>query len=202
MFLSIEGIDGAGKTTQCQLLLGWLKQKGYDVVTCREPGGTWLGEEIRGLLKGTQSKIGNHAEVMLFLAARAQLVEDVIRPAIQEGKIVLSDRFDLSTIAYQSYGLGLNYLDVQVGLDFVMQGVCPTWTGLLDLSVEVAASRSNKTGDRIEDRGQSFMEKVRHGYLQQAKKHSWRVRVFDASLSEAEVHQQIVRSVMGQLGKT
>ena len=180
MFVSFEGVDGAGKTTQRELFAAWLRERGREVVTCREPGGTPLGERIRELLLDGPEMTA-WAEAALFAAARAELVERVIRPARDRGADVVCDRYVDSSLAYQGVARGL-------GLDRVLElnaiatgGVLPERTFLLVVDVEDAARRGDGTRDRIEREGREFRAAVEEGYRAVAARFSDRVVVVDAA---------------------
>ena len=169
MFFSFDGIDGTGKSTQLGLFVEWLRSRGLDVVTCRDPGSTRLGERLREiLLHKSEIAIGRRSEMLLYMAARAQMVDEVIRPALACGKVVVSDRFLLANVVYQGYGGGLPVDDLwQVGA-VAVAGVQPALIFLLDLAVDRALRRLNREPDRMESEGARFMEQVRQGYLAEA----------------------------------
>jgi dTMP kinase len=193
LLITFEGIDGAGKTTQLNLLYEELVSKHIDVVKIREPGSTDIGERIRGLLADRDMKILPYTELLLFFASRVQLIEQVINPAIEKGKIILCDRFHDATVAYQSYGRGLS-LDVIKSLEkmFILP-LKPDKTFLLDCSYNVArkrlSKRDNKT--RIEIMNRVFFEKVRTGYLTLAKHETDRIVVIDANNNIERIKEQI-----------
>lgn len=165
----LDGPDGTGKTTQAAALAGWLRAAGHDVVTCRDPGGTGLGDRLRGLLLDRQAlHFGTRAEMLLFMASRAQLVEEVIRPALDAGKVVVSDRYLLANIVYQGYAGGLGVEDVaRVGM-VATGGLMPDLTVVLDVPDDVARERIGAARDRMEDRPASYLAAVRHGFLRAA----------------------------------
>jgi dTMP kinase len=181
LFLSIDGIDGVGKTTQQQRLAQWLQAQGYPVVTCRDPGSTDLGERLRTLiLEPNGPRMNRLSEMFLYMAARAQLVEEVIRPALQSGAVVVSDRYLLANVAYQAYGGGLDVEHVwQVGR-LAVQGIYPDRVFLLDIPVEEAIRRRGERTDRMEAHGRAFLERVREGFLREAAKDSQHTLVIDA----------------------
>ena len=170
-FITFEGGEGCGKSTQVERLRKALEAEGIDVVPVREPGGTWLSEEIRRLIKDQYEDAPcDRAELLLFLAARAQLVRNVIRPALEAGKWVVSDRFSDSTIAYQGYGRGLPLDVIRTANDFACGGLRPDLTILLDVLPEVSASRrrlresaTSASADRIERESGEFHERIRRG---------------------------------------
>lgn len=179
MFLTIEGGEGAGKSTLIQGLKAWFEEHGQDVVVTREPGGTRLAEEMRKWL--LSQTLAPQAELNLFLAARAEHLAEVIRPALAEGKVVLCDRFNDSTIAYQGYGRGLDVERVYQSCLSACEGTLPEVTLYLDLPPEIGFERIGGGGDRIEEAGTKFHQKVRQGYLMIADSEPDRVRVLDAT---------------------
>ncbi|MGB9689817.1 dTMP kinase [Thermogutta sp.] len=201
MFIAIEGGDGTGKTTQVELLCRWLEEQGHVVMRCRDPGGTALGESIRSiLLHRDDVPMCLEAETLLYMAARAQLASEIIRPALEAGKIVVSDRYLLSNIAYQGYGGGLSVEAVRnIGL-FATGGLLPNLTIVLDMPVEEALARIDRTLDRLESRGREFLEKVRDGFLQEAVRAADRIAVVRADRPVEEVHAAIRRIVESMLG--
>jgi dTMP kinase len=188
MFLSLDGPDGAGKTTQMARLADWLRTRGHDVLTCRDPGSTWLGGELRKLLLSMESgPISNRAEMLLYMAARAQLVEEVIRPALERGQTVISDRYLLANVVYQGWAGGLDVATLwQVG-GVATGGLEPELTIVLDLPLEAAANRLQRPLDRLETRGNDYRRRVREGFLTEAKNGAGRIAVVDAQGSEDEV---------------
>jgi dTMP kinase len=192
-----EGIDGSGKSTQIDILKRSLESTGRDVVTMREPGGTQLSEKIRTLLlsKG-DTGIGNVAEMFLFSAARAQLVEEVIQPALNEDKIILCDRFIHSTAAYQGYGRELPLSEIIATQSLAANGLSPDLVILLDLPVAAAYDRIN-TGeiDRMEDAGHEFMERVRQGYLKLAQNDPQNWLEVDGTKEQTEIAEEIEKRV-------
>lgn len=170
LFVTLDGPDGGGKTTQAALLAAWLRARGLDVVTCRDPGGTPLGERIRPLLLDRDAApVGLRAEMLLYMASRAQLVDDVIRPALAAGRVVVSDRFLLANIVYQGDAGGLPVEEVgQVGRT-ATAGLLPDLTLLLDVPADVARARVRAARDRIEDRPDAYRERVRAGFLRAAR---------------------------------
>ena len=191
LFITFEGADGCGKTTQLNLLADFLSAKGLDVVITREPGSKGLGQNIRELLLHYDGDVAPMCEAFLFLADRAQHIEQLINPAVSDGKIVLCDRHTDSTIAYQGYGRNkdidqLNYLN-----DIATNGRKPDLTFLFDVSTEVAMKRVGDEKDRMESAGIEFHKKVREGYLQLAKQEPARIRVINADHSIDEVFEQV-----------
>ena len=196
MFYSFDGIDGAGKSTQIGLLAEWLRAKGKDVVTCRDPGSTPLGEKLRGLLlEHHGTSIHRRSEMLMYMAARAQLVEEVIRPALVAGKSVISDRYLLANVVYQAHAGGLPPEEVwQVG-QVTVAGIMPQLTFVLDLPATTAAVRFNRAPDRMEAQGLEYMEKVRQGFLLEAARRPKEIVVIDATRAAELVHRNVVAAV-------
>jgi dTMP kinase len=199
-FIVFEGPDGSGKTTQAARLVAWLASIGRDVVACREPGGTALGERLRSiLLERSNVAIGMRAEMLLFMSSRAQLVEEVIRPALARGAIVVVDRFLLSTVVYQGCAGGLDVEELwRVGLTSTA-GLLPDLTLLVDVPPEVAEARIGPPRDRIEDRGDDSRKRVREGFLMAAKTYPAPIVVVDGSSDPDSVAARIQSEVMRAL---
>lgn len=200
LFLSLDGPDGGGKSTQCSLLAQWLRQSGRTVVTCSDPGGTALGTMLRDVLLGQRQRLGAWAEALLFMASRAQLVEEVIRPALAAGETVVCDRFLLSTVVYQGHAGGLDPSQLwQVGR--VAAGAQPELTLVLDLPVEASQarlrtpSRQGSAPDRFESRPADYQARVRAGFRTEAARDPARIRLLDASGSVEDVQDAIRRAV-------
>lgn len=191
MFITLEGIDGSGKTTQLNLLAAWLQEQGLEAVITREPGGTPLGEKIRLLLlspeDGPKTAV---AELLFYAAARAELVQRVIKPALQAGKIVIADRFNDSTWAYQVWGRGLDPLWVKEVLSGTTDGIKPDLTLLFDLVPSVSLSRI-KRGDRLEQENLDFFQRVRQGYLALAQEEPERIRLIAADRSVSAIWTEV-----------
>ena len=200
MFLSLDGIDGTGKSTQVGLLAETLRGWGFIVTTCADPGGTELGEKLREiLLHGRQSEMSLRTECLLFMASRAELVERVIAPALKRGEIVLSDRYLLANVVYQGHAGGLRPGDVwTLGL-FATAGVLPELTLVLDLPVDLARARRIGLADRVESRGVDYFERVRSGFLVEAAGDPDRYRVLDASPGIEAVQTAIATTVLAHL---
>ena len=196
MFFSFEGIDGSGKSTQARLLCDSLRQRGWEVVKVREPGGTDLGERVRSLLLDPESPIHERAELLLFSAARAQLVADVIEPALAHGAVVLADRFHDSSTAYQGGGRGLADWEWMSALHrFVTDGRSPDRTYLIDVSLDVARSRrADRASDRMERSDGAFYDRVRSAYLELSG--SERVWVLDGAQPVEKLHAQILSDAL------
>jgi dTMP kinase len=195
LFLALDGLDGAGKSTQIRRLVDWLQEAGRVVVSCRDPGGTPVGDEIRRLLLDTRSTMCMPCEMLLYLASRAQLIHEVIRPALARGEVVVADRFFLSTIVYQGYAGGIPVEDVRRLCLAATGGLAPHRTIVLDLPPSDAAGRRRGPSDRIESRSSDFHEKVREGFLAEAKRDPERVVVLDASPDPETVHRVIRKQV-------
>jgi len=195
VFVSFEGIDGCGKSTQIEMFMKYLQSKGIDFVKVREPGGTKLGENIRQLL--INEKMVSRSELLLFLASRAQLVEEVIKPALKEGKIVVADRFAHSSVAYQGCGRNLGVDVVKMLNDFATDHVYPDLVFYIDIPAEVAISRINKEQrDRIEQEGLEFFEKVRNCYLELCKTEKSFVLI-DGTKDVETISKQIIKIFEG-----
>lgn len=203
MFITFEGPDGSGKTTQISLLAGYLGQQGYSVVTTREPGGTDIGDQIRICLHDVRNdNMTPAAEILLYSASRAQHVAEVIRPALESGAIVISDRFADSTIAYQGYGRRLNLDDLAYITRFATGGLQPDVTFLLDLDIEAGIRRRTSGGDemnRMDLQEVSFHRRVREGYLKMVANDPQRWIVVDADRSVGEVQADIRREIRKRL---
>jgi dTMP kinase len=197
-FLTVEGIDGAGKGTQLIRIEKWLQQKQLDYIALREPGGTRIGEAIRAILLDKENiKMDDLTELLLFQAARAQLIEEVIRPALAADKVVLCDRFFDSTWAYQAGGRGLDPEMVEAAIALATRGLSPQLTIYLDLEPALArerlgrrASLEQDEADRIEEENLNFSVRVRQAYLDLARREK-RIRIIDADRDENSVWQEI-----------
>jgi len=192
MFFSFDGIDGVGKSTQVTLFCRWLRERGHDVYSCRDPGTTPLGESIRSLLLAHDlAKIDRRAEMLLYMAARTQLVEECIRPALENGKTVVSDRFLLANVAYQAHGGGLDVDAVWSVGRVATGGLMPELTFLLDMDVSVASNRIDGKKDRMESHGMEFWQRVRTGFLEEAARHPDSIVVIDAGRQASDVQAEI-----------
>lgn len=199
IFITFEGIDGSGKDTQAKLLAKYFKNKGYSVIRTREPGGTSIGEKIRKILLSPKiSRVDQRAEVLLFAASRAQIVSNIIKPALEKGKIVISNRYVDSSYAYQGIAR-------KMGLDWVIeinkwatQGLLPDITFFLDIPEELGLKRVDKSRnirDKIEKDGEIFQKKVREGYYKLAKLFPERYRIIDANRNEDLIQKDIRKEV-------
>ncbi len=196
LFLSLDGIDGTGKSTQCRLLVEWLRSARRDVVACVDPGGTPLGQELRHLLLSGRHHLAVAAEALLFMASRAQLVEEVIRPALEAGKVVVSDRFVLATLVYQGHAGRLDLDLLRQAGRLATGGLEPDLTFVLDLPLETAlARRAHRSNDRVESRPIDYHQRVREGFLAEAALCPQRVRVIDAAAGIDEVQAELRRQV-------
>jgi dTMP kinase len=196
--ITFEGIEGSGKSSQMASLAEYLEQNGWNIQKTREPGGTKLGERIRDLLLDTgHTNITDKTELLLYLASRAQHFQEVILPALQQGKVVLCDRFSEATLAYQGYGRSLDLNKIKALLRFVTEGRKPDLTLLLDVEVRQGLMRiGNRTSkDRLERERIEFYEKVRQGYLKLAKTSPRQIAVIDASRPFEKVAAQIRQTV-------
>lgn len=195
-FIVFEGGEGAGKTTQMEALVRWLRARGDQVVTTREPGGTTIGERIRDLLLDTAAaEMDPHTEALLYAADRAQHVREVILPALLAGKTVVSDRFIDSSLAYQGHARGLGVDEIYRMSEWATGGVLPDVVFYLDLDPEKGLQRLEQTPDRIEQEQQEFHEKVKQGYVQLAQRFSSRFVIVDASKLASQVHQRIIEVI-------
>ncbi len=194
-FIVVEGVEGAGKTTQVRLLSAWMTARGIAHVTAREPGGTGVGEAIRSVLLAQRDEgVPPETELLLMLGARAAFVREIVTPALTRGEVVLADRFELSTFAYQGYGRGLDLDDIGRLNAFATGGLTPDLTVVLDLPVADGVSRQAREGsapDRIEGEGAPFLERVRRGYQELAAREG-RVRMIDARGEAPVIHRRLL----------
>ncbi|MCA9951115.1 MAG: dTMP kinase [Anaerolineales bacterium] len=203
MFITFEGPEGSGKTTQIKLLTPFLQKQGFAVVATREPGGTSIGDQIRVILHA----VGNRemqpiSEVLLYSASRAQLVRELVQPALRDGKIVLCDRFADSTIAYQGYGRGLSLPDLQALTKIATGGLQPDLTLFLDIDVELGLARRVSGGDemnRLDLETVAFHQRVRAGYHQQMQADPQRWVVVDANRSPELVQIDLRQIILNKL---
>ena len=195
LFITFEGCDGCGKTTQIELLNKYLSDKGYKTLLTREPGAKGLGEKLREILLNYDGDVSPTCESFLFLADRAQHVDCIIKPALEDGKIILCDRHTDSTVAYQGYGRGLNLDRIHQLNTIATSGLKPDLTIVLDVDVETSMKRVGKEKDRMESAGIEFFKRVRNGFLEIAKKEPQRVKVINSSDTIENIHKQIVELV-------
>jgi dTMP kinase len=198
-FISFEGIEGSGKSTQTKLLAGYLRSRGHTVLETVEPGGTKIGNKIRKLLLEPQNHMDPLAELLLYYSSRAQLVREVIYPAILRNDIVITDRFTDSTIAYQGYARGVDLTIINALNEIVVSDMKPFLTILLDLDVEAGLRRNRNAQkeDRFELETIEFHHRVRKGFLKIAEEEPERIRVVDASGSAEEINREVVKIVDG-----
>ncbi len=194
-FITVEGSDGAGKSTQIEYIEDWLKRHSYDVVVTREPGGTALGEALREIvLNGRSFAIDDDSELLMMFAARNQHIKTLIEPALQRGQWVLSDRFTDATYAYQGGGREIATQRIAVLEQWVQAGLQPDLTLLLDVPVAVGMQRTQQRGldqDRFEAENPAFKERVRAAYLARAKGAEARIQIIDASVGIDAVNSQL-----------
>lgn len=208
MFITLEGPEGSGKSSQIPALADFLREQGYQVYTTREPGGTTIGDQIRTVLHDLDNtSMHPRTEILLFLAARAQHVEEVIRPLLEKGTIVICDRYADSTLAYQGYGHGVDLDILKKLLDFSTGGLYPDLTILLDIDVEKGLNRRKESGgewNRLDAYTLAFHRRVREGYLTLVANEPQRWRIVDAAQSIENVQeslQQTIQFELNNLGK-
>ena len=194
-FITFEGADGCGKTTQIKLLDEYLRTNGYKTLLTREPGAKGLGEKVREILLNYEGEVSPRCESFLFLADRAQNADCIIKPAINDGVIVLCDRHTDSTIAYQGYGRGVNIDELKKLNDMAVNGLKPDLTLVFDIDVHTSMSRVGNEKDRMESAGTEFFERVRNGYLEISKQEPDRVKVIDSTKSIEEIHHKVLELV-------
>jgi dTMP kinase len=194
-FLSLDGLDGTGKSTQCRLLADWLRARGYTVTACADPGGTPVGDHLRALLLDRRREMTLACEMFLFMASRAQLTAAVIRPALDAGQVVVADRFLLANVAYQGHAGGLDPDQLWEIGRLATGGLEPDLTLVLDLPPAAARARRTGPADRMESRDAAYHARVRDGFLAEAQRRPERIRVIDASPPIAVVHERICREV-------
>jgi len=204
VFITFEGIDGCGKSTQLRMLTSELRALKLEVVNTREPGGTTLGQRLRAALLDVQEQVDPLAELLVFAADRAQHVRTVLRPALAENKIVISDRYADATAAYQGAVRGFSPELIQQIVELATEGLMPELTLLFDLSVSASATRTRrrraaKRSDRLDQEAIDFHERVRQAYLDIAKANPRRVRVVDASGSAQQTHELVMDIVVSFL---
>lgn len=202
LFITLEGSEGAGKSTNLSFMYDYLQQAGHDVVQTREPGGTALSEHVRDILLGHEfDGMASDTELLLMFAARAEHLSAKILPALQAGKTVLCDRFTDATYAYQGYGRGVDLDRIASLEDWVQGSLRPDLTLFLDLPVEQGMKRAGERSDpdRFEKEQLAFFIKVRNGYLDRARQEPERYRVIDASVSLLQVQEQIAATLMSFL---
>lgn len=195
LFITFEGADGCGKTTQIELLDKYLKEKGRQTLLTREPGAKGLGVKLREILLNYDGEVSPQCESFLFLADRAQHVDCIIKPALKDGVVILCDRHTDSTVAYQGYGRGLDLDRIYMLNNIATGGLKPDLTIVFDVDVETSMKRVGKEKDRMESAGVDFFNKVRQGYLEIAKKEPGRVKVINSSDTIENIHKKVVELV-------
>src|SRR4051812_10953301 len=196
MFLALDGPDGGGKTTQAARLVQWLRAEGRDVVTCRDPGGTPLGDRLRQiLLDRDTAPPALRAEMLLYMASRAQLVEEVIRPALDAGRVVVSDRYLLANVVYQGYAGGLPVEEVWRVGEVATGGLLPDLTLVLDVPPDVAQARVGAPRDRMEEQPEAYRERVRAGFLAAAGSYPAPIVVVDGAAAPDVVADRLQSEV-------
>lgn len=197
LFITFEGVEGSGKSTQIDLLVEFLSEKGYEVVSTREPGGTAIGDKIRKIVLNPDfTEMDFKAEALLYAANRAQHVAEVIAPALAQGKIIISDRYTDSSLAYQSFGRGLDQKKVENISEWATGGLEPDLTILLDIPADKGLKRTSRSlADRIEQENIDFHDRVSKGFLKLAKKFPKRFKVIDATKDVDQIHQEVVKLV-------
>jgi dTMP kinase len=195
-FITFEGSEGSGKSTHSRLLYRYLKRRGFDVVYLREPGGTKISEKIRKILLSPRNdSITAVSEMLLYMASRSQLVEEVIKPALEKGKIVICDRFLDSTLAYQGFGLGLDIEVIKYIADIVTRGIIPDLTIFLDLPIKKGLKYRQSKEDRIEKRSLAYHIRVRNGYLGLAAREPGRIKVVEVKKDRNKTQAKIRKIV-------
>ena len=192
LFITFEGVDGCGKTTQIELLKKYYEANGRTVLLTREPGAKGLGVKLREILLNYDGEVSPNCESFLFLADRAQHIDTIIKPAVERGEIVLCDRHTDSTVAYQGYGRGIDLNRINLLNDIATSGMKPDLTFIFDIDIDTSMSRVGKEKDRMESAGVEFFKKVREGYLAIAKQEPQRVKLIDGSKSIDDIHSEVL----------
>ena len=195
LFITFEGVDGCGKTTQIKLLQEYFEKQGKTVLLTREPGAKGLGTKLREILLNYDGEVSPNCESFLFLADRAQHIDTIIKPAVERGEIVLCDRHTDSTVAYQGYGRGVNLEQIKMLNNIATSGMKPDLTFVFDIDVDTSMSRVGKEKDRMESAGVEFFKRVRDGYLDIAKQESDRVKLLDGSDKIEDIHSEIIKII-------
>jgi len=191
-FITFEGSEGSGKSTQAALVLEYLKSRKLPVILLREPGGVKISENIRKLLLDVNNAgMGDECETLLYMAARAQMVKEVLEPQLKSGKVILCDRFLDSTIAYQGYGNGIDVKIIEQLGFFATKGIGPDLTILFDIKPEKGLSRAGEKKDRIESRSLDYHNRVRNGYLELSKEYPARIKVIKVDADKEEIFKRI-----------
>ena len=195
LFITFEGIDGCGKTTQIKLLKDYLEKNNYSILLTREPGAKGLGEKFRDILLNYDGVVSSNCESFLFLADRAQHIDTIIKPAIDNGTIVLCDRHTDSTVAYQGYGRELNLKQIHYLNNIATNNIKPDLTFILDIDVETSLERVGKNRDRMENAGIEFFNRVRNGYIEISKQEPNRVKLINGKNNIEDIHNQIIEQI-------
>lgn len=208
-FITFEGCEGSGKSTQSGLLCELLRQKGYKISYTREPGGTKISEAVRRILLDPKNEIAPLAELFLYETARTQHMTEIVRPALASGKIVICDRFTDATLAYQGYGRGLDISVIKELNKIASLGIKPDLTIYLDIEAEKGLKKArsikkdfSKACDRLEAEALAFHKRVRKGYLALAKQEPRRIKIIRTRNTIARTHKEVVKAVMNQLEKS
>lgn len=200
MLITIEGPDQAGKTTQIEKLKEYAEKNGKDWIFTRQPGGTELGTKLREIILNVNENISDKAELLMYLADRAHHVEEFIKPALKQGKVVICDRYIDSTLAYQGYGRGLDIKEVQQLNQFAIDGVKPDLTVMLMVSDKVAEERQTEKADRLESENKLFFVRVRNGYKSIAREEPLRLKIIDTDeLNIEQVHEKTVEMIEARI---
>ncbi len=203
MFFVFEGVDGAGKTTQLNAFVSWLQDQGLDVVACKDPGSTELGEQLRSILLGKHTTpIHMRTEMMLFTTARTQLVQEIVKPALRDGKTVVLDRYILSTVVYQGHAGKLDPDELWTVNQIATERVMPDVTFVLDLDVQTAMQRVGQSRDRMESRSTEYFEQVRAGFIRESQRRPQGVEVIDASADPTAIQHEIRSLAEGYLKRS
>lgn len=193
LFITFEGADGCGKTTQLNLLRNYLQNNNFDVLVTREPGAKGLGEKLRDILLNYDGEVSSRCESFLFLADRAQHIDKIVKPALKKGQIILCDRHTDSTVAYQGYGRGLDIEQINKLNDIATDGLKPDLTFVFDIDIATSMSRVGNEKDRMESAGNDFFNRVRNGYLEIAKNEPERVKVINATKPIDNVFESVLK---------
>ena len=192
MLIVFDGMDGAGKTTQIELFVSWLEEHGREVVRCKDPGDTAIGQKMRELLLGSHEiPISMRAELLMFMAARAQLVDEIIKPSLAAGKTVVCDRYVFSTVVYQGYGGGIEPDTVWQLNEFAINGCTANLTFLFVVQPQTAMERLGDSLDRMESRGMQYFQKLRDGFVAESKRWPQGVELVDGENAVEEIQQQL-----------
>jgi len=204
VFITLEGPDGSGKSMQVPALSEFIRSLGYQVLTTREPGGTFIGDQIREvIMRMDNTSMNPRTEILLFCAARAQIVAEIIRPQLEQGVVVISDRYADSTLAYQGYGHGIDLSILRQILSFATGGLIPDLTLLFDVDVETGLSRRQSGGgewNRLDDYAVAFHRRVRNGYLELAAAEPARWLRIDAAQTPSRVQEDLQKAILTRLG--